>query len=136
MSTPKPPKSFDKRSRKYGSCGKQLLIQLSLYFYFNTTSTKIRRAVFRRDVESNPRLISPEWILVTTKQSSQLVVSSLFTYISDDHLFLSSVVWKSTTHLGIARAVSTSRFIVVANYSPPGNYEGQFPENVLPPVPK
>lgn len=38
----------------------------------------------------------------------------------------SQMVWKSTTHVGIAMAkCSTGGAIVVANYNPPGNYLGE-----------
>jgi hypothetical protein len=31
-----------------------------------------------------------------------------------------SVVWKSTTNVGIARALRNGKIVIVANYSPPG----------------
>jgi hypothetical protein len=42
------------------------------------------------------------------------------------------VVWKSTSKLGIGIALSNEgkKAVVVAQYGPPGNYTGQFPENV------
>ena len=44
------------------------------------------------------------------------------------------VVWKSSKELGVGKATSRSgRIYVVANYYPPGNYQGQFAQNVLPP---
>jgi hypothetical protein len=44
------------------------------------------------------------------------------------------VVWKGSKQLGvgIAFANNGNKAIVVANYSPPGNYLGQFPNNVYP----
>ncbi|KAM7282198.1 putative secreted salivary gland peptide [Ixodes scapularis] len=44
------------------------------------------------------------------------------------------VVWKSTTNVGcaISKAASRSAYFVVCNYNPPGNYLGQFKQNVLP----
>lgn len=45
------------------------------------------------------------------------------------------LVWKSTTHFGIAMATSCEGSVyIVANYSPAGNVRGQFKENVLPQV--
>ena len=45
------------------------------------------------------------------------------------------VVWKSSRELGVGAARSRSgKVYVVANYSPPGNYLGQFPANVLHPT--
>ncbi|CAF1355333.1 unnamed protein product [Adineta ricciae] len=43
------------------------------------------------------------------------------------------VVWKNSKQLGvgIAYADGGRKALVVANYSPPGNYMGQFPQNVL-----
>ncbi|KAL5269718.1 hypothetical protein ACHWQZ_G003248 [Mnemiopsis leidyi] len=41
------------------------------------------------------------------------------------------VVWKSSTKLGCAMATKGSSTWVCCNYSPPGNYQGQFPQNVL-----
>lgn len=42
------------------------------------------------------------------------------------------VVWKGSTELGVGIAKNgNNQIFVVANYSPPGNYQGQFRENVL-----
>ena len=45
------------------------------------------------------------------------------------------VVWKSTTEAGFGVAVCPNNqiMIVVGNYSPAGNFMGQFSENVFPP---
>ncbi|CAL8116343.1 unnamed protein product [Orchesella dallaii] len=45
------------------------------------------------------------------------------------------VVWKSTTHVGIGVAWNPKRnwWVVVANYSPSGNFGGQYRQNVFPP---
>lgn len=44
------------------------------------------------------------------------------------------VVWKSSTGLGCGRAGNSQNGeVTVCNYSPPGNYLGQFAQNVLPP---
>lgn len=48
------------------------------------------------------------------------------------------VVWKASTEIGVGVAVHPDaayghRAVVAINYRPPGNYQGQFPENVLPP---
>jgi len=45
-----------------------------------------------------------------------------------------AVVWKSTTHVGIGVARNTKKnwWVVVANYNPPGNFGGQYRENVFP----
>ncbi|QRN92792.1 hypothetical protein JRI60_26645 [Archangium violaceum] len=47
------------------------------------------------------------------------------------------LVWKSTTSVGCAvYNLKGSRWLetyVVCNYQPSGNYQGQFPQNVLPP---
>ena len=41
------------------------------------------------------------------------------------------VVWKNTSKFGIAKATAANGNVyVVARYSPPGNFPGQFPENV------
>jgi hypothetical protein len=46
----------------------------------------------------------------------------------------SQVVWKNSKELGIAMARDqTGKVIVVANYNPPGNYIGQFTQNVFMP---
>ncbi len=44
------------------------------------------------------------------------------------------VVWKDTKRVGVARACipGSSETYVVADYDPPGNYEGRFPDNVRP----
>ncbi|CAN8030152.1 unnamed protein product [Ixodes persulcatus] len=46
------------------------------------------------------------------------------------------VVWKSTTNVGcaISKAASRAAYFVVCNYDPPGNYAGQYEENVPPVV--
>ncbi|UJR22971.1 hypothetical protein I4U23_025998 [Adineta vaga] len=43
------------------------------------------------------------------------------------------VVWKNSKQLGVGIAYANNgrKAIIVANYSPPGNYMGQFPQNVL-----
>ena len=43
------------------------------------------------------------------------------------------LVWKSTTDVGIGVATNGTKTIVVANYSPPGNVNKHFVENVLSP---
>ena len=43
------------------------------------------------------------------------------------------IVWKSSTQLGCGRATCQGNDLWVCNYAPPGNYQGQFPQNVLPP---
>lgn len=43
------------------------------------------------------------------------------------------VVWKSSTKLGFAIVTINGYTAAVALYSPPGNVQGQFPQNVLPP---
>jgi uncharacterized protein YkwD len=40
------------------------------------------------------------------------------------------VVWKSTTHVGVGVARNGNKTVVVANYHPPGNWQGQFRNNV------
>jgi uncharacterized protein YkwD len=43
------------------------------------------------------------------------------------------VVWKNSKKLGCGKAKSKDgKVFVVCNYDPPGNYQGQFPKNVLP----
>jgi len=42
------------------------------------------------------------------------------------------VVWKGTTHVGMATAKCKSGTYVCANYFPPGNYQGRFAMNVFP----
>ena len=43
------------------------------------------------------------------------------------------VVWINSTKVGCGKATSVyGEVFVVCNYDPPGNYQGQFPENVLP----
>lgn len=42
-----------------------------------------------------------------------------------------TVVWKNTAQLGIARTKNKGKIFVVAKYHPPGNYKGQFTRNVF-----
>lgn len=44
------------------------------------------------------------------------------------------VVWKNSQKLGVGIAFANNdrKAVVVANYYPPGNYMGQFPQHVLP----
>jgi uncharacterized protein YkwD len=45
------------------------------------------------------------------------------------------VVWKNSKKLGCGKAKSADgKVFVVCNYDPPGNYQGQFPQNVVPPL--
>ncbi|XP_036226227.2 Golgi-associated plant pathogenesis-related protein 1 [Bactrocera oleae] len=44
------------------------------------------------------------------------------------------VVWKGSKCLGVAMASSGNRIYVVANYDPPGNYNGEYSNNVLPAI--
>ncbi|GAB5366194.1 hypothetical protein AAMO2058_001123900 [Amorphochlora amoebiformis] len=46
------------------------------------------------------------------------------------------VVWRGSTHVGMAVAKGRHGTYIVANYSPPGNYMGKFGSNVNPPVSK
>ena len=45
------------------------------------------------------------------------------------------LVWKSSQRLGVGIAYNSAgtRVVVVARYSPPGNYANQYRANVLPP---
>merc|ERR1712158_242422 len=43
------------------------------------------------------------------------------------------VVWKGSTDVGVGVAQEGSKVVVVANYSPPGNFGGQYVANVPPP---
>ena len=49
-------------------------------------------------------------------------------------LFIFQVVWKGTKAVGVGIATTLQKGFyksyVVARYSPPGNYEGQFESNV------
>ncbi|RNA32892.1 Golgi-associated plant pathogenesis-related 1-like [Brachionus plicatilis] len=42
------------------------------------------------------------------------------------------VVWKSSTKLGCGISINDGKTFGVCNYTPPGNYIGQFAQNVLP----
>lgn len=42
------------------------------------------------------------------------------------------VIWKHSKELGVGMAIKNGRAFVVANYDPPGNFQGKFSENVLP----
>ena len=46
------------------------------------------------------------------------------------------LVWKSTTRFGMGLSINTigNKVDIVMNTSPPGNYQGQFQQNVLPPI--
>jgi hypothetical protein len=41
------------------------------------------------------------------------------------------VVWNSSTKLGMGLALSSGKLYCVGQYSPAGNYEGQYKQNVL-----
>jgi uncharacterized protein YkwD len=43
------------------------------------------------------------------------------------------LLWKSSVKLGIALASGKAGHFVVANYNPPGNFLGQYPQNIFPP---
>jgi uncharacterized protein YkwD len=42
------------------------------------------------------------------------------------------IIWRGTTELGCGRAECGDGALIVCRYSPPGNYTGEYPENVLP----
>jgi uncharacterized protein YkwD len=42
------------------------------------------------------------------------------------------VVWRGTTHVGCGHSTCNGNDIWVCEYDPPGNWEGQYPENVRP----
>jgi len=46
------------------------------------------------------------------------------------------LVWKSTTRFGMGLSINTigNKVDITMNTSPPGNYQGQFQQNVLPPI--
>ncbi|XP_073232447.1 uncharacterized protein [Porites lutea] len=49
-------------------------------------------------------------------------------------LHFTQLIWKATNELGMATAVAGNRVVAVARYSPVGNWEGEFKENVPPPI--
>jgi len=52
----------------------------------------------------------------------------------DDNLaagHFTQVVWKGSKKLGIALARRNNKVYVVANYDPPGNFIGQYGQNVF-----
>lgn len=60
-------------------------------------------------------------------------------YNYDDPVFSSGtghftqLVWRASTQIGFGATLATSgNWIVVAEFDPPGNVEGQFAANVLP----
>jgi hypothetical protein len=53
---------------------------------------------------------------------------------SDKTGHFSQVVWRSSAEIGIGIAAHEEKFYCVAQYSPPGNVEDQFQENIFPPV--
>jgi uncharacterized protein YkwD len=42
------------------------------------------------------------------------------------------VVWKGSQYVGVGVATANGQTFVVGNYHPPGNYQGQFQDNVFP----
>ena len=66
-------------------------------------------------------LIITYWIRLLIKQRR--------IYLSTDHF--SQLVWRNSKELGIGTAQSKSgNFFLVARYSPPGNINGEFSDNV------
>ncbi|XP_078365446.1 uncharacterized protein LOC144649745 isoform X3 [Oculina patagonica] len=48
-------------------------------------------------------------------------------------LHFTQIVWKASKEMGMATAVANNRLVAVARYTPAGNIDGQFQENVLVP---
>ncbi|XP_017303229.1 pathogenesis-related protein 1A-like, partial [Diaphorina citri] len=48
----------------------------------------------------------------------------------DEIRHFTQVVWKSSSKLGVGIARKNGHILVVANYDPPGNYQGQYANNV------
>ena len=44
------------------------------------------------------------------------------------------VVWDSSTKLGMGLALGSGRLYCVGQYSTPGNYDGEYEDNVFPPL--
>ena len=57
-------------------------------------------------------------------------------YFPISTLHFSQIVWKKTTSIGcgIARNAKNTWVYVVCKYSPAGNYENEFSNNILPPL--
>jgi hypothetical protein len=53
-----------------------------------------------------------------------------YDYSNPVYCHFSQVVWNSSSKLGIGIALGEKSVIIVANYSPAGNLDGQFEENV------
>lgn len=65
------------------------------------------------------------------KDFISILVNNLF---CENSGHFTQVVWKGTKEMGVGRATARSgNFYVVANYAPPGNMQGAFTANVLPP---
>ena len=43
-----------------------------------------------------------------------------------------AVVWTTTTKVGCGRVQCKGNDIIVCNYDPPGNWQGQYKQHVLP----
>ena len=82
---------------------------------------------------------SSSGICVTGKHASENWYNEINQYSFDNPGFTSGVghftqlVWKGSQKIGCGAACnSENKCFVTCNYSPPGNYEGQFATNVLP----
>lgn len=86
-------------------------------------------------VDYNTKLTDSEAVIAATKDWYSEV--SKYNYnkprYSDDTGHFTQVVWKNTKNMGIGVGRSKDAVYVCANYAPPGNYPGEFRENVLKP---
>lgn len=44
------------------------------------------------------------------------------------------VVWKGSEKIGVGICEMNNQCFIVANYDPPGNFQGEYGKNVLPPI--
>ena len=105
---------------------------------------------FQHSPDTNPPIgenIAMSWASYSQKNNGALVKEAVNNWYNEVSQYsysnpgfgmntghFTQVVWKSSKYLGLGLAVKGNSVYIVGNYSPPGNFQGDFKANVKKPV--